>query len=232
VRTCLLGFQLPCLLTSPLSQTLMAMVRSGSRRVVVVQAGESRRVTGVVTRSAVLAFLAAHRPLLGDLEHVPLSHILPWLTAAAKKPRAVVVVPDTATLRTALGSALRAGVSAVPIVDADGGVVANVSASDVGAFVTLGSASTVEATAALLATNVVTFLKDHRGSVSGLVLPPSLLPNGTCPGPCPSAPPPPHGLCRADVVSLALRSSAQRHVRHRAGVARGVRPASPVRAKR
>jgi CBS domain-containing protein len=141
------------------------MVRSGSRRVVVVAPGESRRVTGVVTRSAILAFLASHRPLLGVLEHVPVSHVLLWLAATAKKPRTVVAVTDSSTLRVALEAALRAGVSAVPVVDSEGGIVANVSASDVGAFVAAGSSATLEATTALLATNILTFLREHRSSV-------------------------------------------------------------------
>ncbi len=178
-------------------QMLTALVRNNVRRVVVTD-GEGWRVAGVVTRSTVVSYLASHAPQLGDLLHVPVSHVLHWLAVSSLKPRGVIAVPDTArygvkwmarrsmltgllccvcifvcecvrlcvpalscSVRTALQAAITAGVSGVPIVDGAGRITANLSASDVGVFATLGAAATLEDTAKLFDSNIVAALKAY-----------------------------------------------------------------------
>ena len=109
---------------------------------------------GIITQSALVRFLGERRDLFGPLGEVKVRRFI-------KPGSPVVTLERTATLRTALRTLLAAKISAAPIVDADGNILANFSFANIRVLGKMGDDVLDRA----MDSNVHDFLKEmHPGS--------------------------------------------------------------------
>lgn len=90
---------------------VVRVLATSAHRLAVVESESTRRVTGVVTQSAVTRFLCSHRHLLGELA----SHNLEGVMTSG-----VLSVPDTCSVGEALAACLARRVASVCVVDTAG----------------------------------------------------------------------------------------------------------------
>ncbi len=130
----------------------------GYHRVAVVDPSHTHKVVGIVTASDVLQVVCDNTGVLGQLASLPVGAL--FKTGAG----AVACSPHTHTARQCFSALVHDHHLGMPVCDAAGAVVANVSASDIRRLVTLSS----EAAAGALDRTILEYLELVRAaSTSG-----------------------------------------------------------------
>ena len=135
-------------------QAASVMARKRVHRIAISNPDKQNRLEGMITGSSIIRALRENLPVLGTLGSTPVGTLFP-----SGRDRVLTAPAATTTARECLEQLLQHGVLGMPLVNADGCVVANISLSDVRKLAGLSA----EEADAVLDHPVLNLVKDDSG---------------------------------------------------------------------